>query len=76
MYDSAHIQEYIVQKCVDKEHRLLTGDMDPDLKAWQIKILGEGLLNAFGLEFFERYETTTNKARVGSTVRIARSMEA
>ena len=53
VYDSAHIQEYIVQKYADKEPRLLTGNVDLDLKARQILVLSEGVLDAFVLEFFE-----------------------
>ncbi|KAK3697467.1 hypothetical protein LTR37_017413 [Vermiconidia calcicola] len=53
VYDSAHIQDYIVQKFANKEPRLMTGDVDLDLKARQILVLAEGVLDAFVLEFFE-----------------------
>ena len=53
VYDSAHIQEYIVQKFADKSPRLLTGDVDLDLKARQIQVLSEGVMDAFVLQFFE-----------------------
>ena len=53
VYDSAHIQEYIVQKYADKEPKLLIGDVDLDLKARQIQVLSEGVLDAFVLIFFE-----------------------
>lgn len=53
VYDSAHIQEYIVQKFADKGPRLLTGDLDNDLKARQILTLAEGVLDAFVLVFWE-----------------------
>lgn len=53
VYDSAHIQEYIVQKHADKAPKLLTGDVDLDLKARQIQVLSEGLMDAFVSEFFE-----------------------
>ncbi len=53
VYDSAHIQEYIVQKYADKAPSLLTGDLDLDLKARQILTLSEGLLEAFVLLFWE-----------------------
>ena len=53
VYDSAHIQEYVVQKYADHEPRLLTGDLDLDLKARQIQTLAEGVLDAFVLSFFE-----------------------
>lgn len=53
VYDSAHIQEYLVQKFPDKGPRLLTGDVDLDLKARQIQVLSEGVLDAYVLKFFE-----------------------
>ena len=53
VYDSAHIQEYIVQKYADKAPLLLTGDLDTDLKARQIQTLSEGILDAFVLAAFE-----------------------
>ena len=53
VYDSAHIQEYIIQKFADKAPRLLTGDIDLDLKARQLQVLSEGVMDAFVLEFFE-----------------------
>lgn len=53
VYGSAHIQEFIVQKYADREPRLLTGDLDLDLKARQILTLSEGVLDAFVLVFFE-----------------------
>ena len=53
VYDSAHIQEYIIQKYADKQPKLLTGDIDLDLKARQIQVLSEGVMDAFVLEFFE-----------------------
>lgn len=54
VYDSAHIQEYIVQKFADKEPKLLTGNIDLDLKARQIQVLSEGVLDAFVLEWSEK----------------------
>lgn len=53
VYDSAHIQEYIIQKFADKKPTLLTGDVDLDLKARQIQVLSEGVMDAFVLESFE-----------------------
>lgn len=53
VYDSAHIQEYIVQKYADKAPSLLPGDLDTDLKARQILTLSEGILDAFVLAAFE-----------------------
>lgn len=54
IYDSAYIQEYIVQKYADKKPALLTGDLDTDLKARQIQTLSEGVLDAFVLANFEK----------------------
>ncbi|KAF2634765.1 hypothetical protein P280DRAFT_474365 [Massarina eburnea CBS 473.64] len=53
VYDSAHIQEYIIQKYADREPKLLTGDIDLDLQARQMQVLSEGLMDAFVLGFFE-----------------------
>ena len=53
VYDSAYIQEYIVQKYADKAPKLITGDLDQDLRARQILTLSEGVLDAFVLVFFE-----------------------
>ena len=53
VYDSLHIQEYIVRKYADRAPSLLTGDLDLDLKARQILTLSEGMLDAFVLMFWE-----------------------
>lgn len=53
VYDSAQIQEYIVQKFADNSPRLITPDVDTDLKARQIQTFSEGLLDAFVLLFWE-----------------------
>ncbi|KAF2653598.1 glutathione S-transferase domain-containing protein [Lophiostoma macrostomum CBS 122681] len=53
VYDSAHIQEYIVQKYADSPPKLLTGNIDLDLHARQIQVLAEGLMDAFVLGFWE-----------------------
>lgn len=53
VYDSAHIQEYLIQKFPNQGPRLLTGDIDLDLKARQIQVLSEGVMDAFVLKFFE-----------------------
>lgn len=53
VYDSAHIQEYLIQKYADRAPKLLTGDIDLDLQARQIQVLAEGLMDAFVLGFFE-----------------------
>lgn len=57
VYDSLHIQEFIVRKYIDKAPTLLTGDVDLDLKARQILSLSEGVLNAFVLIAFETRRT-------------------
>lgn len=53
VYDSSHIQEYLIQKHASQEPLLLTGDMDLDLKARQIQVLAQGIMDAFVLQFFE-----------------------
>ena len=53
VYDSAHIQEYIVQKYADKEPSLLPNSIDDGLKARQIQVLAEGTMDAVSLHFFE-----------------------
>ena len=53
VYDSSHIQRYIVEKFADKSPRLLTGDLDSDLKVYQIQVLAQGVLDAFVQVFFE-----------------------
>lgn len=42
-----------MQKYADKGPRLITGDVDLDMKARQILVLSEGVLDAFVLWFFE-----------------------
>lgn len=54
VYDSSHIQEYILQKYADKGPSLLPGDIDLDLKARQIQVLAQGLMDAFVLINFEK----------------------
>lgn len=63
VYDSAHIQDYIVRKYADKEPKLVTGDVDLDLKARQILVLSEGVLDAFVLEFFEVAREESKQSR-------------
>lgn len=53
VYDSAHIQEYIVAKYADKGPRLITGDIDKDLEIRQIVVLAEGCLDAVVINRFE-----------------------
>lgn len=53
VYDSAHIQEYIVRKYSNHGPALITGDIDLDLQIRQIVVLSEGCLDAFVLQNFE-----------------------
>ncbi|KAK5074124.1 hypothetical protein LTR51_004709 [Lithohypha guttulata] len=53
VYDSAHIQNFIVTKYADKSPKLVTGDINLDLKARQLLTLSEGVLDAFVLIFWE-----------------------
>jgi glutathione S-transferase len=54
VYDSAHIQHYIVEKYADRAPRLLTGDLDLDLHARQIVVLAEGAMDAVVLGNWEK----------------------
>jgi glutathione S-transferase len=49
VYESAHIQTYIVEKYADKGPKLLPGDLDGDLLAKQIVVLGVGCMDAMVL---------------------------
>lgn len=62
VYDSAHIQEYIIQKYADIGPKLLSGDLDTDLKARQILTLSEGILDAFVLAFWESQRETAKQS--------------
>jgi glutathione S-transferase len=53
VYDSAHIQEYIVRKYDHLLPRLITGDVDQDLEIRQIVVLSEGCLDAIVLNRWE-----------------------
>lgn len=53
VYDSAHIQRYLVEKFANKGPKLLTGDIDLDLKAYQLQVLSEGVMDAMVLRSFE-----------------------
>ncbi|KAF1942832.1 glutathione S-transferase domain-containing protein [Clathrospora elynae] len=53
VYDSAHIQEYIVRKFPDRGPKLVTGDVDLDLEIRQIVVLSEGCLDAIVLSRWE-----------------------
>lgn len=49
MYESAHIQTYIVEKYADHGPKLLPGDLDGNLLAKQIVVLGVGCMDAMVL---------------------------
>ncbi|KZM25278.1 uncharacterized protein EKO05_0001794 [Ascochyta rabiei] len=53
VYESAHIQTYIVEKYAQRGPRLLPGDLDGDLAAKQIVALGVGCLDALVLNGWE-----------------------
>ncbi|KAL1796565.1 hypothetical protein ACET3X_005105 [Alternaria dauci] len=53
VYDSAHIQEYIVRKYADKGPKLITDDVDLDLQIRQIVVLSEGCMDAIVIARFE-----------------------
>lgn len=53
IYDSAFIQEYIVQKYADKGDTLLPDDIDGGLAARQIQVLSEGIMDTIALIFAE-----------------------
>ncbi|KAI4679607.1 uncharacterized protein J4E84_008128 [Alternaria hordeiaustralica] len=53
VYDSAHIQEYIVRKYADRGPKLITGDMDLDLQIRQIVVLSVGCMDAIVIARFE-----------------------
>ena len=54
VYDSAHIQNYIVEKYASSGPRLLTGDLDADLAARQVVVLCEGAMDAVVLNNWEK----------------------
>lgn len=62
LYDSAHIQEYIIQKYADKPPSLIPEGFDAGFQARQIQVLAEGHMDAMALRFFE-----TARAEKGST---------
>lgn len=64
VYDSAHIQEYIVRKYQDREPKLITGDVDLDLEIRQIVVLSEGCLDAIVLSNFEKRRDAAKQSSV------------
>lgn len=53
VYESAHIQTYIVEKYADQGPRLLPGNLDGDLAAKQIVVLSVGCMDAIVLTRWE-----------------------
>jgi glutathione S-transferase len=54
VYDTQHIQEYIVQKYAEREPKLIPQGIDAGLTARQIQALAVGMMDALSLVFFER----------------------
>lgn len=54
IYDSVHIQDYIIQKYAAQGPQLITGDIDTDLQLKQVQVLSEGVMDAVVLAFFEK----------------------
>ena len=54
VYDSQHIQEYIIQKYADRAPKLIPEGVDAGLTARQIQTLAVGMMDALSLVFFER----------------------
>lgn len=54
IYDSSHIQDYILHKYNDKQPSLLPeGGWEKDFEAKQIQVLAQGHMDAMALRFFE-----------------------
>lgn len=53
IYDSSHIQEYILHKYADKQPSLLPEGWDKVFEAKQIQVLAQGHMDAMALRFFE-----------------------
>lgn len=53
IYDSSHIQEYILHKYADKGPSLLPEGWDTTFQAKQIQVLAQGHMDAMALRFFE-----------------------
>ncbi|KAH9812898.1 glutathione S-transferase [Teratosphaeria destructans] len=54
VYDSSHIQRWIVTTYATRGPRLITGDVDTDLRLEQIQVLSQGVMDAVVLAFFEK----------------------
>ncbi|KAF2028175.1 glutathione S-transferase domain-containing protein [Setomelanomma holmii] len=64
VYDSAHIQEYIVRKYAERGPKLITGDVDLDLQIRQIVVLSEGCLDAIVLNRWEERREATQQSQL------------
>jgi glutathione S-transferase len=64
VYDSAHIQEYIVRKYADHSPALITGDVDQDLEIRQIVVLSEGCLDAIVLNRWENRRDEDKRSKL------------
>ncbi|EME41852.1 hypothetical protein DOTSEDRAFT_135035 [Dothistroma septosporum NZE10] len=53
LYDSSHIQEYILHKYADKGPSLMPEGFEAQLRAKQIQVLAQGHMDAMALQFFE-----------------------
>lgn len=62
IYDSSHIQRWIVTKYADKAPKLITGDIDMNLKLEQVQVLSQGVYDAVVLGFFEKSRETKSEA--------------
>lgn len=62
-----------MEKYADKAPRLMTGDLDLDLRARQILVLSEGVMDAFVLVFFESARPEEKRSQDVSDVRQASS---
>lgn len=54
IYDSQHIQDYLVTKYMHQGPKLITGDVDTNFKLKQVQVLAEGVMDAVVLAFFEK----------------------
>ena len=62
IYDSSHIQRWIVAKYATQGPRLITGDIDTDLKLEQVQVLSQGVMDAIVLAFFEKARESKSEA--------------
>lgn len=69
VYDSSLIQEYIVQKYSSQGPRLITDDLDLNLKLKQIQVLCQGVMDAVVLAFFEKAREVKSDAWLGRQTR-------